>query len=74
MVGDYEIFPQHLELDLLEPLLECSGLVHPRGGLDYELEDIARFLVLKRLSVRRGAEGVLGGLIGHVAGRECWHT
>ena len=45
----------------------CGGLVDLRRGLDDELHDLARILVLGLLGVSRSAEGVHGGLVGQVA-------
>ena len=58
---------QHLQLGLVELLLEGRGLVDLGRGLDHELDDLARVLVLRLLGVRRGAEGVLGSLVAEVA-------
>lgn len=65
---------RHVELKLLESLLECDGLVCRRRGLDNELEDVACFPVLGLMRIRRGAQGFLGGLVGQVATSQAPHV
>ncbi|CAN0188015.1 unnamed protein product, partial [Ectocarpus sp. 13 AM-2016] len=54
---DLQGLAQHLQLGLVELLLEDGRLVHLGGSLDDERDHLARILVLRFLGVGRGAEG-----------------
>jgi hypothetical protein len=58
---------ENLELELLELLLEADGVLDPCRGLGNQTEDASGARVVGFLGVRRGAEGILGGLAAKVA-------